>query len=321
MKKRALWIIAILLGLILISGLGWAYETSWEAVGADVPANELGAGDPSEGAKVIALVDNYPEEMPYKRDHRRPKDYAVLQADIEAYLAQQEGHYGVYFVSLKTGKEIGINENDQFFAASTIKVPVSLYLYTQFAEGKQDPNTKLVYTEKFYEAGTGKIQYEEFGQEYSLRTLSKLSIEISDNVAVNMLIAHLGRSKILDYEESLVGHPVNRARNFSTPKDMGVYMQTIVEFEKEYPELGQELIGYLENTVFNDRMPKYLPEDVSVAHKIGTWPDTGSSHDVGIVYAKNPFILSIMSEGVADPNQAAEVIGQITKMVYDFEQR
>jgi len=100
-----------------------------------------------------------------------------------------------------------------------------------------------------------------------------------------------------------------------------MYLERIVELEQEYPELGQELIGYLENTVFNERMPKYLPEDVKVAHKIGTWPDTGSSHDVGIVYGQNPFVLSIMSEGVTDATQAAEVIGQITKMVYDFEQK
>jgi len=321
MKKKFFLIIIILIAINFLSILCLAKETNRENPSDYVASHELGAGDPADEAQVVALVDNYPEELPIYRDHRRQKDYSVLKEQIEIYLASQEGHYGVYFISLKTGEEIGINENDQFFAASTIKVPVNLYLYTQFAEGKADPNKKLVYTERFYEGGTGKIQYEELGGEYSLRELSKLSIEISDNVAVNMLIAYLGRSKILDFEESIVGHPVNRARNFSTPKDMGMYLERIVELEQDYPELGQELIGYLENTVFNERMPKYLPEDVKVAHKIGTWPDTGSSHDVGIVYGQNPFVLSIMSEGVTDANQAAEVIGQITKMVYDFEQK
>jgi len=321
MKKKILLIVFILLAISSLSILGFPQDIKVDGSADGVPLDELSASNPIDEVQTLPLVDNYPEELPVNRDHHRLKDYAVLEEQIESYLASQEGHYGVYFVSLTSGEELGINENDEFFAASTIKVPVNLYLYTQFAEGKADPNKKLVYTEKYLEAGTGKIQYDPLGGEYTLRTLSRLSIEVSDNVAVNMLIAYLGRSKMLDFEESIVGHPVNRARNISTPKDMGMYLETILDFEQEYPELGQELIGYLENTVFNDRIPKYLPENVSVAHKIGTWPETGSSHDIGIVYAKRPFVLSVMSENVSDPNQASEVIGQISKMVYDFEQK
>jgi len=40
-------------------------------------------------------------------------------------------------------------------------------------------------------------------------------------------------------------------------------------------------------------------------------------NDVGIVYAKDTYVVAFMSDGV-NINRACEVIGEASKMIYDF---
>lgn len=246
------------------------------------------------------------------------KDYAPLINDIKQYCSNKKGTYGVYFKSLTNDGEFGINENEEYVAASTVKLPVNLYLFQQAIEGKVNLEDKMEYIQEDYEEGCGSIQYGKIGVSYKLRDLSKLSIEESDNVAVNMLIRYLGRENICSFREKIVNHPVPRDKNVSSPKDMALYLQYLLDLSKKHPNEGQELLTYLKNTEYNDRIPVYLPKDVQVAHKIGN--QVGAVHDVGIVFAKKPFIISIMSKDVNE-SQANEVIASITEMVYEFEQK
>ncbi len=263
------------------------------------------------------VSDSQVDEWPFVGDENDKtfKDYSLLVNEINDYMKDKKGHYGIYFISLVDGQEFGINEEEEFVAASTIKVPINLFLFNKFLQG-EDPSKKIVYTQRDYEEGTGYIQNRSFGEEFSLKTLSKASIENSDNVATNMLIRYLKRPNICDFEETIVGHKVYRDKNISTPKDIALYMKAIYEFSNKYAEEGKELIEYLSNTEFNDRMPLYMPKNVTIAHKIGSIDC--SFHDVGIVYGDNPFVLCVMSKE-NNEKEACEVIGKITKMAYDFE--
>lgn len=93
-------------------------------------------------------------------------------------------------------------------------------------------------------------------------------------------------------------------------------MKRVYEFYQSNDSLGKELMNYFENTIFNDRIPKLLPKDVRVAHKIGN--QVGAYHDVGVVFSDEPYVISIMSRNVDDETEACEVIANISKKVYDF---
>ena len=68
---------------------------------------------------------------------------------------------------------------------------------------------------------------------------------------------------------------------------------------------------YLQNTVYdNQRIPKYLP--VKVGHKIGDVYDY--RHDVAIVYAKQPYVLSVMTSNYT----SYETISLMSKEIYDI---
>lgn len=244
------------------------------------------------------------------------RDYSEVINSVKDIVSNVQGSYGIYFISLINGQSFGINDMEQCFAASTVKLPVNLYLFDKFSKGELDPEATITYLEEDFEEGCGEIQYEDIGNEYTLRELSRLSIELSDNIAINMLIRYLDRDKIYDFEEKIVGRKLERDGNLSTARDMALYLQELVNFSSQYPKEGEELIEYLKNTEFNDRIPLYLPPDVEVAHKIGN--GIGAIHDVGIIYAEKPYILSVMTKE-ADEQEAYEAIARISRMVYDFE--
>lgn len=246
-----------------------------------------------------------------------PEELISLRKEINDYIGKFSGKYGIYFIDTLNGHEFGINEEDEFIAASTVKIPINLYLFNKINNGTANPEDVLTYTEADYEDGTGKILNEKMGTRYTVRELSMLSIESSDNIATNMLIRYLNRKNIKDFMRDLGGKIVDDEKNISCPKDMAVYMKEVYNFCRSKGPLGEELLDYFSNTEFNGRIPALLPKDIRIAHKIGSYDSV--FHDIGIIYTHNPYILSIMSSDT-DEEEAAKVIANISKKVYDYVQ-
>ena len=277
--------------------------------------NDVSTGD------AVTEDTNQPSDNPVKPvaeptpEPQKEKDLNVLRAELENYIKGFKGQYGIYYMNLEDEKEFGINDADVYIAASTVKIPLNLYLYKKIAEGSVDPAGTVTYMKGDYEGGTGSLQYKSVGGKYTVKELSRLSIKVSDNVATNMLLRLLGRKNLKDYMRGLGGTVVEDSRNVSCPKDMGLYMKKVYEFCNSNEALGKELMTSFENTIFKDRIPKLLPENIKIAHKIGN--QVGALHDVGIIFAEEPYILSIMSKNVNEA-EGYDVIANISKKVYDF---
>ncbi|NPV91300.1 MAG: serine hydrolase [Firmicutes bacterium] len=239
----------------------------------------------------------------------------ALKIELENYIKNYKGQYGIYYYNIVTGEEFGINEADEYTAASTIKVPLNLYLYNNIKSGAVDPQGTIKYLKDDYEGGTGKIQYEKVGNTYTIDELSKFSIVLSDNVAANMLIRFLGIDNIKQYMRQVGGVVVQDGQNVSCPKDMGLYMRLVYEFSSREGVLGQQLMDCFLNTQFNDMIPALLPTNIKVAHKIGN--QVGVVNDVGIVFSDRPYILAVMSKDV-DEKEAATVLPIVSKKVFDY---
>lgn len=252
---------------------------------------------------------------PLHKNSAKSKDLSPLENDIRKYISRFKGKYGIYYLSLKDGSSFGINSMDEYIAASTVKIPINLYLFKKIKEGAIDPEKKITYLEEDYEGGTGRLQREKVGSKYSIRMLSKYSIIYSDNVATNMLLRLLGRAEVKDFMRELGCAVVSDEKNISCPRDMAIYMREVYNFRNANPELGDEMMWYFENTVYNDRIPKLLPKNIKVAHKTGNQID--ALHDVGIVFIDSPYILAIMSKNINE-EEADDVIAEISRMVYAY---
>lgn len=244
-------------------------------------------------------------------------NYGTLVSELHNYISKYNCYFGIYFVDLESGEEFGINDTEDFLAASTFKIPLNLYVYDRIREGTIEPNTILQYTQEDYEGGAGIIcNAEPYGKSFTIKELLRLSIVYSDNVAANIMLRYVGKAKVKNYMRESGGIIVDDNKNVSCPRDMALYLRKVYELSESGDPLGRELMENMINTKFHDRLPALLPKDVRVAHKTGNL--IGIVHDVGIVYAKKPYIIVVMVKNVKSDKSANKAIANISKMTYDY---
>ncbi|MDI6871068.1 MAG: class A beta-lactamase-related serine hydrolase [Bacillota bacterium] len=284
---------------------------------------------------IEGLIERRPAPRPAPRPSRlapaRPQpprpapaapspDYGPLRERLRAYLATRPARYSVYFKDLTSGASFGIDEYRPVHAASTVKVPIVLYLNTLVAEGKASWDTRLTYrAADHYQTGAGILHMVAAdGDTYSLRVLANLAITISDNVATRMLLEYLGRENVAAFMRRLGGTTVYPGgENLSTARDMAIYVEAVLDFAKKNPALGERLLDDLAHSIYHVGLPGELPPSVRVAHKEGDV--TGVSDDVGVVFAKRPFIFTVLSDGQADPLAGFKEIARLTRIAYDYQ--
>mgnify|MGYP001099902511 CR=1 FL=1 len=245
-------------------------------------------------------------------------EYGDLLIKLQQYISTRPGDISVYVKDLASGETLDLNSDKVVVAASTIKMPLILYVYEQAALGNIDLETKLIYTPEYFAQGTGILQGEPFGKQYSIRELSRLSMEYSDNVAWKMLLSYIGQDKLTIYEKSL-GAKATGGDNglyITTPSDMGRYLERLLTFSDEHPEFGHEVLYYMQNSIFSEGIPQDLPEETIVAHKMGALND--KFHDVGIVFGKRPYIITIFTDNGWE-EVSLKTLADISKMVYEFQ--
>ncbi|MDF2630916.1 MAG: putative beta-lactamase [Symbiobacteriaceae bacterium] len=248
-------------------------------------------------------------------------DLRQLRRQLHSYLADQDGTYGVFILDLTTGKGVGINSDKVFPAASTFKLPMSLYILDQVTKGKASLYEKIAYEASDYDEGTGTLQdWVEEGTELTVRELVELAITQSDNIATHMLLRRFPPQNVYAYMKEQLGGKVthfDEETMGTTPREMATYMMDAHSGQAlEDRELQQFLISALENTAFEDRAAAGVPDGVAVAHKIGTLPNV--VNDVALVEVPDhPFIISVFSLDVSE-EIAPGVISEVTRKVYDF---
>ena len=129
--------------------------------------------------------------------------------------------------------------------------------------------------------GTGSIRYGGEGKAYTLKQLVKLALEQSDNTAGYVLGVRLGQDKIQKYGASLGLTATNMNDNKTTAGEMGRLLELIYSKKITNDSLTAELLGFMRDTDFEDRLARDLPSNASVYHKAAD--AITMVHDVGIV--------------------------------------
>jgi beta-lactamase class A len=210
------------------------------------------------------------------------------------------GTYGVYVYRLEDGSGYGFNQEKNFPLASLNKLPVMIAAYQQAEEGKIDLETEYELQEKDKLKGAGVLQEKPAGAIYTYRELIEFMAQYSDNSAFKVMRQVTGEEIIEEMTPEAVGQLFKE-----------LYQEKIIS--NEYRD---ELLEFLTETNFEDRIPQGVPEDIRVAHKIGT--ETGVFADAGIVFADAPFVLVIMSKNVKE-SEALEILPKITQAVWELE--
>lgn len=219
-------------------------------------------------------------------------------------------NYGIYYQDLTTGNVIAYNEDKYFTAASTIKVALVLDAADMIHKGALKEDDKVLYTSKEYEGGTGILQGNVVPgvTKIEVSKLMELAITHSDNIATHML------KKVCEDLDSYVlritGMPRKDGANNLTAEQQGMFLKKLYDNKDNNP-VYDKIIANMKNTIFHDRLDKYLPYE-KVAHKIGNYG--GFTHDTGIIYTKRPYSLTVFTESVG-----TESMAKLSQTIYNLK--
>jgi beta-lactamase class A len=241
-----------------------------------------------------------------------------------------------------SSSDILINPDVVYHAASTMKVPVMIELFRRVDAKTIKLDDKIPVSNVFHsivdgseftltssEDADGPV-FLAIGKTMSYRDLCEQMITISSNLATNVLMETLGVERIRATVTSLNAQGMNVLRGVEDQKafDKGMSNQTtgralmtllsaIANGTAASKSSCAEMQEILKRQKFNDGIPAGVPKDVAVGHKTGTI--TAIHHDAAIVYAKQQYILVVMTRGMADEKKSDLLIAEISRLVYSLQ--
>lgn len=243
-----------------------------------------------------------------------------LRNDILKILNEDKDNYGVYIKSLDYNLQIGINENEEFYPASTIKVPIAILVMRDIEDGVYTLETNLELKEKNKHYISDIMYYYPVGSYYSIETLLYHMIHTSDNSAWDMLSDNMGTTVEVDnrIKEELGLENTHRVPFETTATDMGTVLENLQNYTYLTEGNSEYLLGLLCDIVAsqNDRIPQGVPEGTIVAHKIGSWQDT--YQDIGIVYGEKVTYIIVILNRNTTASEARNKISAISSLAWEF---
>lgn len=268
-------------------------------------------------------------------------DYNILEKKIISKFNDETGNFALAFKNLDDGKEILINENEIFHAASTMKTPVMIEFYKQLHQGKLSLEDTLQIKNEFKSIVDGtmyklsefddsdKNTYNKLGQYYSINNLIYEMITISSNFATNILIEYIGANNVTKSMREIGALNIDILRgvedikafelglnNTTSAKDLLIIYEKLAKGKIINNESSATMIDILKDQKYDDIIPKYLPKDIEIANKTGMI--TGVHHDSGIVFLKDgkKYVIIILSKNMSDMESGTEMMAKISELIY-----
>jgi beta-lactamase class A len=255
--------------------------------------------------------------------------------ELEGFLAGVRGRFrgsiSYYVEDLQTGQAIVWNENQPLPAASIIKLPIAVTVFEQGLAGKVRLEDEVVLKATDKADGSGVLKRTRTGTRLTVASLLELMLQRSDNTATNILTDLLGLEEInaacrrqglattcmpryiMDLEAR-----DNRIENYTSAADMARLLKALYGRRILDEASSARLLEILKGQHVRDRLPRYLPPGVVVAHKTGLMKD--ACHDVGILYGRNhDYVVAVLTTDFGSFTQAKQAIGRIGRAVYQYD--
>ena len=233
---------------------------------------------------------------------------------------------GMFAIDPKTGAYVDFNGARQFPAASMIKVPVLVALFTAIDRGDVDPKTIMTIRQDLVGGGSGHLQYRPVGTKLPLSTVSELMIIISDNTATNMIIDLVGGKDVVNKKFNSWGLkstsisnwlPDLTGTNKTSPRDLVYLLARVDHGEILSPASRARMLEIMTHTKTRTLINPVLPPGVKLAHKTG---DIGGMvGDTGIVTSINgsKIYMAFQVERPHNDRRANELIRKLAGITWN----
>ena len=240
---------------------------------------------------------------------------------LKASVSKRLGNYSLYIKDLDSGKTYEIDPERNIYAASLYKIPVAVVTVKEIEKGNLAFDTEITYTSADSAGGSGVLNTEEIGTKYTIARLLSTLLKESDNVSQNMLLRTVSKTSIQEvFNAYLEGTKSQFSKdNISNAKEISLFFENFYESDYISGKNREYLIDLMSSTSYDDRIADHLLPGVKFAHKIGSWGETGSWHDCGIVLGDDiELVACLMSENTTYEDfmlTGKEVAGFINTLV------
>lgn len=264
------------------------------------------------------LKNSHPLDQSIQEDKDFPRvdrQAGLLDNEIKLYLrskAIDQSKVGFVYYNLKDTTYMGLNEGETFFAASTSKVPIVMYLFDLAHQGMVDLDTLLMVEDRHLTDDQSLLTSESLGSTFSLYELAEMMITHSDNTATNMIYGFIGSQTgeyALDGLERLYGISSSEG-NYMTPDDAIMVLNRIYKNEEANPYY-LDLLTFMKNTVLDEYFTLKLSAE-EIAHKTGDFD--GYLNDMGIVYDDmGTYAFAVYTDNIEGAGEVLIDLGEIVQ--------
>ncbi len=242
-----------------------------------------------------------------------------------------------YAKNLDTGADCGWHPDERVRAASTIKLPIMVAVFTAIAEGRAKWTTKVKLREYDKVAGSGVLSEFSAGMKFAVLDLVHLMMVVSDNTATNLLLDRfpaeyvnqqmdrLGLTATRSLRKLRVESPNRKAENgwsraglleenkrfglgVSTPREMVTLLEKIERGQVVSATASKQMIEILKRQQYKHGIGRHM--EFEVASKPGALDALRS--DVGMVYAKGGRVaMAITVDGMPKMDYSPDNAGDL----------
>ena len=284
----------------------------------------LGAVRSSASLKILT-----PEER-LSLNSQRQMRWEANSDNILKRISNLKGQAGIVVEDLETGWTFIHNEDQPFPAASLVKIPILVTCFKAVEEGRLDLSEKHVLRREDRVGGSGILRRMRNGRSFTYSQLIDYMVTESDNIACNILIDRLGFDYINQVFEELGLEKTRLNRkmidfaardqgieNYTTAAEMTGLLDRIYHHRCFNAEISERCLAVLKRQKINDRLPRYLPKEVTVAHKTGLEKEV--CHDAGIVFTPSgDYIITVLVHTWGGPGSAKIFIGRLSSYFYEI---
>ncbi|MEK7632492.1 MAG: serine hydrolase [Patescibacteria group bacterium] len=214
---------------------------------------------------------------------------------------------GVYVRDLNGGTWTAVNGDDEYIPGSLMKI-ITLIGYINESENNPTILDEVLTVDPSYKASPQNIPpavSAESGKQYTVAELLTIMITYSDNVASHTLIEHMKAEELNGLLNALELPSFSDEEHYTiTPRLYSRLLRVLHNSTLLTAQDSERILEMLSRSDYRDALVSGVDATEAVAHKFGDVtlanPDGTTAyqhHDCGIVYAKNPYLICVMTEG------------------------
>lgn len=327
-EKKVIRISPKKLALVILFVWGASLGATWF-----ITKNTFSNQSSNEFPLLNPRLETFGLDTPEERNAKLFATLYPLKEELLSSVGDKKENVAFYVEDLNTGGWIGWQERDPFIAASLLKVPVAIGAMKKVERGEWSlDESSFSIEEGFKDDNFGELWKTPNGTPVTVRKLLEEMLQNSDNTAVGTLVSKLTPEEREDIYYHIgvtnaekVVREVSEGQKASelSSKDLATVFRALFNATYLTRKSSNYILELLTETKFDEVMPKTVPDEIKVAHKIGNFLNKDPNrpqqyHDCGIVYyPQHPYLYCVMTKNYKAEDSESIITG-ISGQIYKY---